>query len=298
MKHEALDMKPHTHDPNFKSGFVVLAGRSNVGKSTLLNALIGTKLSITTPKPQTTRFPIHGVLHDPRGQIVFVDTPGIFEHPHDPITAAVNARARDALQGVDLILHVVDPTREIGTEERRIQTLIKNVPAPKILVINKIDERTSFIEDFRALAPEYAASIEIAALRHKNLKGLVELVFEYLPEGVPHYPEFQITNIANKLWFEELIREKVFLQTHAEVPYSTTVEIEEMEERENGLLYIRAKILTTQERHKKMLIGAGARRIKEIGQAARRELEGVTGKKIFLELEVMVDPHWPKRLGM
>ena len=210
----------------------------------------------------------------------------------------MNARAREALQGVDLILHVVDPTREIGIEERRIQTLIKNTEAPRILVINKVDERTSFIEDYRELAADYLASMEVAALRHKNLKGLVDLVFENLPEGEAHYPEFQITNIENKTWLEELIREKVFLQTHAEIPYSTAVEIEEMEERENGMLYIRANLLTTQERHKKMLVGAGGRRIKEIGQAARRELEGATGKKIFLDLTVEVDPHWPKRKGM
>ena len=185
-------MKPQSDGKNFKSGFVVLAGRSNVGKSTLLNALIGTKLAITTPRPQTTRFPIHGVLHDPRGQIVFVDTPGIFEHPHDPVTAAVNARARDALQGVDLILHVVDPTREIGTEERRIQTLIKNTDAPRILVINKVDERTPFIEDYRALAADYLASMEVAALRHKNLKGLVDLVLKICRRANPTILNFKL----------------------------------------------------------------------------------------------------------
>lgn len=280
-----------------KSGFAALVGRSNVGKSTLLNALVGTKISITSPKPQTTRASIHGILHDPRGQIVFVDTPGIFEKNIDRLTESLNKEARAAMSGIDVIVYVVDPTREIGNEEKIVQRLISASDVPKILVINKSDMRKArFLQDYRNLSENYGQTIEISALHYVNIKQLIDAVFDLMPLGEPYYPEFQFSNMEHDKWLSELIREKIFIQMHSEIPYSTRVDIAEHEERENGMIYIKAIIQTTAPQYKKMIIGAGGRKIKEIGSATRKELEQILDKKVYLELEVEVEPRWMERL--
>lgn len=274
-----------------------MVGRSNVGKSTLLNHLIGTKIAITSPKPQTTRKSIHGILHDPRGQIVFVDTPGVFEKSHDKLTASLNREAKSALAGVDVILYVVDPTREIGNEERIVQRLISSSSAPKIMVINKTDiKNPPFIERYKDEGRQFDAVLEISALRGKNLAPLIDKIFETLPYGEPFYPEFQFSNIPHNEWLAEHIREKIYIQTQKEIPYSAHVEIDEITERGSGIVYIKARILTTSSQYKKMIIGAKGRKIKEIGTAARKELEQILDKKVYLELEVEVDPGWMERI--
>ncbi len=295
-----------------KSGFVVLVGRSNVGKSTLLNALVGTKIAITSPKPQTTRFPIHGIINDERGQIVFVDTPGVFAKARDPVTSSLNQHVRDALRDIDLVVYVADPTRAIGNEENMMLRLVEPVKAKKILAINKIDEhRPPYIEEYRNLSDRFDATVEISALHHKNLKQLVSVVFDMLSEGEAHYPEFQFTNIDNRVWVAEIIREKVFIQMGQEIPYSVAVEIEDIEERKQStpsnspskkgekttdILYVKANIVTNAERYKGMLVGSGGRKIKEMGASARRELEGALNRRVFLDLQVVVDPQWTARL--
>ena len=284
-----------------KVGFVALVGRSNTGKSTLVNALVGTKVAITTPKPQTTRQAIQGVHHGEEGQIIFVDTPGIFRKKRDAVTSRMNQAAKGALEGVDLILYVVDPTRAIGEEEEDILRLIKDVAAPKLLVINKIDEpRPRYLEDYRALSSDFQETIEISALKGTHLKALMAAVYARLPEGEPIYPEHQITNIDNRTWYAELIREKVFLSLYQEIPYTTTVEVDEiaMKTSKNGkeMLYVKARILTDDDRHKRMIIGAGGIMIRKIGTMVRKELEQIHGHTVFLELEVETDAHWPERL--
>lgn len=285
-----------------KSGFAVLIGRSNVGKSTLLNALVGTKVAITSPKPQTTRQAIQGIVHDPRGQIVFVDTPGVFEKARDVLTKHLNAAAREALQGVDLVIYVADPTREIGNEEHIVLRLLDGVTAPKILAINKSDLRNRpFIEEYRALAGRFDRVVEVSALHQVNLKPLVDAAIDLLPAGEPFYPEFQFSNIDHRFWLSELIREKLFIQLQQELPYSTAVEIDEVEDRETNegkkIRYIKARILTNGAQYKRMIIGAGGRKIKEIGWATRKELEQILDTRVFLELEVEVDPDWMLRMG-
>jgi len=280
----------------FKSGFVVLVGRSNVGKSTLLNNLVGTKVAITTPKPQTTRHIIQGIVHDPRGQIIFIDTPGIFKKARDKLTAKLTQKAKAAMKDVDLALYVVDPTREIGEEENIIFHLIKNLKIPRILVVNKIDLRDlPFKEDYEDWKNEFDGYIEISALKRKHLKPLVDEIFKYLPEGEPYYPQDQFTSIENKFWFAELIREKVFLVTGEEIPYRTTVEVEEIASRDNGILYIKAFIITSEKGHKQMLIGRGGRKIKEIGHLVRKELEQVLDRKVYVDLEVKVGERWEEK---
>jgi GTP-binding protein Era len=298
-----------------KSGIVTLAGRSNVGKSTLLNALVGTKVAITSPKPQTTRMNIRGILNDPRGQIVFIDSPGIFESARGRLTRAVNETAREALRGVNAVIYVVDPTRTIGTEEHRVHTLVRNAPVPKILVYNKSDLRVRerpYREQYRDLvfgmmpspssSPSqregekggggFVAELDVSALKRRNLNRLVDLLFEILPEGEPLYEEGRVADIPQKQWVAELIREKVFLRMHQEIPYSVAVEVDELDQRENGTLYIAARILTTDDRYRKMLIGASGKRIKEIGSLTRKELETAMNRKVFLDLRVETDPRW------
>lgn len=282
-----------------KSGFVVLVGRSNVGKSTLLNTLVGTKISAVTHKPQTTRHAIQGVLHAPEGQIVFVDTPGVFKEVSGALSKVLTKTVEDALEGVDALLYVVDPSRAIGAEERATLAMIRVLTIPKLLVINKSDlpdEKKEYLEEYRALAPDFDGIFEVSAIRASHVQPVIEQLFAVLPEGEPTYPEGQKTNITDYFWVAETIREKIFLYLDDELPYATHVEVESMEEKGERLVIV-AHILTSEERYKKMLIGIGGKKIKEIGTSARAELEAATNKKIFLDLEVVVDPHWVERLA-
>ncbi|MFH1098710.1 MAG: GTPase Era [Candidatus Uhrbacteria bacterium] len=279
-----------------KSGIVVLMGRSNTGKSTLLNALVGTKVSITSPKPQTTRQSIRGILNDPRGQIVFVDAPGVAALTRSPFSRSINEAMRAALSGIDVIGYVVDPSRAIGSEERRALAFIRRNPAPKLLIINKTDlpnTKRPYVDDYRALVaaesdPSWFDMIEVSALRRHNLNRLIDLLFAKLPEGAPLYSESQRTDISREFWIAELIREKIFLIMHDEIPYATTVKVDEVAERKNGTLYIAARITVGAERYRKMLIGARGQRIKEIGQMTRKELETAANQKVFVDLRVDV----------
>ncbi len=281
-----------------KSGFAVLVGRSNVGKSTLLNALVGTKIAITSPKPQTTRLPIHGILTTEQGQIVFVDTPGVFQERRDSLGGRLLASIKQSLKGVDVIVYIVDPTRSIGDEEKSVMRLIEKIEKPKILVINKIDlHEKPFIDFYRDLAPKFSTVLEVSALNGAHVKTVAQTIYDLLPIGDPYYPDYQFTNQPNKEWIAEIIREKLFLRLHQELPYKVHVEVDDIQERENGMVYIAATVYTTSDRTQRIVIGAGARGIKEIGQSARYELEGVMNKKVYLDLNVKVDPHWVERLG-
>jgi len=286
---------------NLKSGFAVLVGRTNVGKSTLLNALVGTKIAIVTPKPQTTRDTYHGIVHRPEGQIVFVDTPGIFKTQPSRLVQNLHHKLRDALEGIDVIVHVVDPTRSIGEEDQRVNDLVDRVVHPKILVINKLDLPERYYRDtWLERGPKYAAVIEVSALKNKHIDLIIQAIFRHLSVGPAQYPVGQVTNVTSEFWIGELIREKLYLQTNQEVPYTATVRVEQIDDRKDRqgkpLVYIKAAILTTDDRHQRMLIGQHAKKIKEIGSAARKELEVAMNKKVFLDLDVLIDDEWMDRL--
>lgn len=281
-----------------KSGMVAIVGRSNVGKSTLINTLVGTKVAITTPKPQTTRRPIQGIITRKEGQVVFVDTPGIMQKARDTLTNKLNAYAKDSLRDVNAVMYVVDPTRPIGDEEKQAFRLVEKITTPKLLVINKIDDKASknFIDYYRDLATKFDAYVEVSAMTSKNTDLIEKWIWEQMPEGEFLYPEFQLTSMGNEEWLAELIREKLFLRLREEVPYSTHVEVNSIDIQDNGTVFVDATIYTHSERYKPMIIGAGGRGIKEIGQSTRRELETVTGKKYFLQLQVAVDSRWVERM--
>ncbi len=277
-----------------KSGLVTIIGRSNVGKSTLLNTLVGSKVAITTPKPQTTRLPISGIISRPEGQAVVIDTPGIMQKAKDPLTQKLLAYAKESLHGVDAVIYVADPTRALGDEEKQALKMIEGVDKPKLLVINMIDDKAArnYIDYYRDLKDQFDNYVEVSALTAKNTDLVEAWIFEQLPEGEPMYPEFQFTNLTNETWLAELIREKLFLRLREEVPYTTHVEVEAIEPRSENLVYVKATIYTNAERYKPMIIGRGGQGIKEIGQSVRNELEAVTNRKYYLELEVKTDPHW------
>lgn len=281
-----------------KSGIVALVGRPNAGKSTLLNNVLGHKVAITSPKPQTTRFPIQAVYEDDRGQIVFIDTPGIFSKVIDRVSSRINLRTEDVLTtDIDLILYIVDHTRERAEEENKTLGIIRKTKAPKLLVINKMDvTKPSFMVQYRFMEDEFDNVIEVSALTGRNLKVLINEIFERLPVGDPIVSGEQLAqpglNIDSKTFIAEIIREKAFLTLRKEVPYSMTAIVDDVEEKENGTLYIRARLLTSADRYKGMIIGHQGVTIKEIGATARKELEVASGKKVYLELTVEVDTHW------
>jgi len=278
-----------------KVGTVALVGRPNSGKSTLVNNLVGHRVAITSPKPQTTRFPIFAVYQDEEVQIIFVDTPGIFAKTKDKLSKKVNLEAKNVLKSqVDVVLYLVDHTRQRGIEENRVLGMIRELEAPKILVINKVDVKTpSYIEQYKFMEDEFDDVVEISALKEKNISILMRAIIKYLKEGekIVEREDLAIPalNIPSKLYIEEQIREKAFLTLRREVPYQIRVVVDNVEERDEALTYIKARIITTSTHYKKMIIGAGALRIKQIGMMARKELELSTGRKIYLDLTVEVE---------
>ncbi len=281
-----------------KSGFAVIVGRSNVGKSTLLNTLVGTKISAVSFRPQMTRHIIHGAMNTPEGQAVFIDTPGVFKDRKNPLSGKLNKKIEDAIKDIDLILYVVDPSKEIGSEERSTFGMIRHLNTPKIFVINKCDlhrDDRPFEKEYLEWSKYFDATFQLSALRASHIEPLRQKVIELLPEGEPMYDTAQLTNIDNYFWIGEIIREKLFSVLDKEVPYTATVEVENVEEKKD-ITVVSARILTSDERYKKVIIGKGGLKIKEIGQMARRELEAATNKKMFLDLEVEVDSHWIERV--
>ncbi len=283
-----------------KSGFVVLAGRSNVGKSTLLNALVGSKVAIMTPKPQTTRHPVRGMLNDHRGQIVFVDTPGVFLGKKDAVSKRLNEFVKEQLEGIEAIVYVTDPTRALGPEETMIQDLLKQTTIPIILAVNKSDLpslRKPSLDLMRGIDVGQKMTIECSAIKEKGLDVLKDALFAILPEGEPYYPEYQLTDADQKTWVAELIREKIFLHLEEELPYAIAVVVEEDERQENGVRHIEATILSSEERYKGMIIGSKGSMLKKIGSAVREELELASDQRVFLALTVKVDPKWQVRFA-
>ncbi len=297
-------MLVENYPENFKAGFVALVGRPNVGKSTLLNNILGTKLSITSPKPQTTRMRILGVKHDKDAQIIFLDTPGV-QKGKDILTKTVVESAVSSMEEADLIAMVIDATTGWTKEDEKIlENYLKKYNKPAILIINKVDkvnkesllpliDEVSKKFDFKEIVPT-------SATKGTNLDRLVEVLKKYLPESPPLFPEDQITDLPLKFYIAEIIREKAFNVLRDELPYSVAVEVESIREgdRNKNLLFIDAVIYVEKENHKKIVIGRKGQTLKKIGKMAREELEALLGKKIYLNLWVKVKERWKEDIRL
>lgn len=280
---------------SIRFGQVAVVGRPNVGKSTLINRLVGQKVSITTPKPQTTRHRITGIITEPRGQIVLIDTPGIHQGGRNALSRQLNRTARSALEHVDLILFMVQ-AGQFGAEDEAVLRLLEHIDTPVVLVINKVDlvnDKTELLPFLAQMGEkgDFAAIYPMSARRRRGLDSLLDLVFSYLPEGLPGYAEDQVTTAPLRFMAAEIIREKLTRSLHDELPYQTTVMIERFEETDR-LVTIGAVIYVARPGQKGIVIGSRGAQLKIIGQQAREALEHLLEKRVMLDLWVKVADDW------
>lgn len=285
----------HKDGGKFRSGFVAIIGRPNVGKSTLMNHLIGQKIAIMSDKPQTTRNKIHGVYTTEDTQIVFLDTPGIHK-PQSKLGNYMMQTAESALKEVEAALFLVDVSEGIGGGDRFIIEQLKKVKTPVFLVMNKIDkvepeQLLPMITQYNELY-EFAETVPISALNGNNVSRLLEQISRYLPEGPQYYPADQITDHPEQFVCAELIREKILHMSREEIPHSIAVTIEDMRVQENGVVYIGAVIFVERDSQKGIIIGKRGDFLKEVGKQARKDIEALLGSRTFLELWVKVKKDW------
>lgn len=288
-------------DNKHKSGFIAVIGRPNVGKSTLINTLIGQKIAIMSDKPQTTRNRILCILTQEDAQIVFLDTPGIHKPKHKLGEYMVKA-AEGTLQEVDAIFFVVDATEKMGPGERYILERLQATKRPVILVVNKLDliEKEQALPIIAGYTDKYdfAGVVPISAKTEMNLDGLLEEARKYLPEGPQYYPEDMVTDQPERLIVAELVREKALQLTDDEIPHAIAVEVEEMTTRDNGDVYIRATIYVERESQKGIIIGSKGAMLREIGGLSRKDIQNLLGSKVYLDLWVKVKKDWRNRSGV
>ncbi len=283
-------------DKKFKSGFAALIGRPNVGKSTLMNHLIGQKIAITSKRPQTTRNRIQTVYTSEKGQIVFLDTPGIHKAKNKLGEYMVQVAER-ALKEVDVILWLVEPDAQIGKGDRRIAEQLRQISVPVILVMNKMDtvEKGALaerLEAYREIGP-FAEMTAVSALRSRNLETLLEMIFKYLPYGPKFYDEDTVTDQPQRQIVAEMIREKALRCLEEEIPHGIAVSIEQMKERPGGkMVDIEATIICERDSHKGIVIGKGGEMLRRIGSQARRDIENMLEQKVNLQLWVKVKKDW------
>jgi GTP-binding protein Era len=275
----------------YKSGFATIVGRPNVGKSTLMNTLIGQKIAITSDKPQTTRNTIKGVLTEDRFQIIFIDTPGIHKPKHK-LGQLMVQMARNTLREVDCILFVVDGSKKPSSGEGLIAEMLEGIETPVILVVNKIDlaKGNIYTPEYVKLYP-FSHVVEVAAINGRNLGVLKEILNLLLPEGPQYYPPDMVTDQPERLIVAEIIREKILKKTHQEIPHGVAVELLSMEDK-GKFIEIQGEIICEKDTHKGIIIGKQGQLLKEIGQQARIDMENLLGTKVFLELWVKVRKDW------
>ncbi len=288
-----------------KSGFVSVVGRPNVGKSTLVNALVGHKVAITSPRPQTTRNTIRGVVTDPdrrppRWQMVLVDTPGLHK-PRNELGNRLNRLVYGTLADADVIAFLVDVRRSIGPGDQRIAQRLANDPSKVVVMVNKTDrfskERTAACL-LEAARWDFAAYVPISALRGDNLEAVLQELSDRLPEGPMYFPSSAVTDQPDSFFASEVIREKFLAGLRQELPHSLLVRVEDLSVRHDGLVMIRAKLVVESSSQKGIVIGKGGARLQEAGGAARRELEAFFGARIFLDLQVVVEKGWQRRSAL
>jgi len=283
----------------FKSGFVTIIGRPNVGKSTLMNAMLGEKLAIVSDKPQTTRNRITGILTKKDAQVIFLDTPGIHEHK-GLLNQYMTKVAKDACAEVDLILFMVEADKKPTPDDVEILRFLKGLDTRVFLVINKVDlvrrENVLPLMDEYSRMHDFTEIVPVSSLRKDNVDDLLATVIGSLPEGPRYYPEDEISELPERFIAAEIIREKIFRLTQYEVPYSTAVVVEEMKDR-GEKLYIRAVVYVEKDTQKGIIIGGGGQMLKKLGQLARRDIERLLGASVYLDIWVKVKKDWREKPG-
>jgi len=284
-----------------RSGFVALAGRPNAGKSTLVNAIVGGKVAIVSDKPQTTRREIRGIASGPDWQLVLVDLPGV-QRPRDPLTERMQKQVERGLADADAVLFVLPGDQRVGPGDRFIAEAIKGVGLPAVTAVNKLD----LLDESRTLAALAATAdlgvggevFPISARRGDGVPELVDHLLSLLPEGPFLYPPEESSDLPERVRLAELIREQALLRTRDEVPHSVEVEVDELEDRDDGSLLVHARIWAETDSQKGILIGAGGQMVKAIGSAARREMESAAGRQVHLDLSVRVRKGWRRDEGL
>lgn len=283
-------------NPDFRSGYVALIGRPNAGKSTLLNRLVGEKIAAVSNKPQTTRYQIQGVITKPEGQIVLVDTPGVHQ-PGYLLNRRMMAAVHDALDGVDLVVLMRDASVSTGNGDRFVLDLVKDSAKPALLVLNKTDK----VQDKSQLLPllewygqqyDWRAFVPLSARRGENVDALVSEIIKHLPEGEPVFAEDEFTDQSVRAMVAEIVREKILRTTGEEIPYVTAVVTEKYDQERADFAHIYCAIFVERASQKKIVIGKGAERLREIGTAARHDIERLVGHRVYLELFVRVQENW------
>lgn len=282
----------------FRSGFVCLVGRPNTGKSTLLNSLVGTKVTITSDKPQTTRSAVRGILNAQDAQVVFIDTPG-YHKPRNLLGERLNDVVRSAWSDVDLCLFLVDVSAGVGRGDARVAKELAGAGAPVICVVNKIDKakRDKVVEGLAAASElgDFEEFVPLSARTGEGVELLRDLILKRLDEGPMYYPEGTSTDQPPPAFVAELVREKLLARTREELPHSIAVVIEDYEERDDGLLWIQARIFVERSSQKGIVIGKGGSVLKAAGTEAREEIEALFGRKVYLDLQVRVEKDWQRR---
>jgi GTP-binding protein Era len=284
-----------------RAGFVALAGRPNAGKSTLVNRIVGGKVAIVSDKPQTTRREIRGIVTGPDWQLVLVDLPGV-QRPRDALTERMQARVERSLEEADAVLLMLNAEQKAGPGDRFIARAVRNVALPAVIGVNKVD-RLDRARTVAALAETAELELDaevfpISALTGAGVPELVEHIVSLLPEGPFLYPAEAKSDLPERVRLAELVREQVLRRTREELPHAVEVEIDELEERDDGLLVVRARVWAETESQKGILVGAGGRMVKAVGSAARREIERATGRRVHLDLGVRVRKGWRRDDGL
>ncbi len=295
-------MNPMDKDKKLHCGVVAIVGRPNTGKSTLLNAILGEKVSIVSDIPQTTRYQIKGIFTDKRGQIIFIDTPGM-HLPNQRLGSLMVRQIEEAVEGSNVIVYLVDTNDAPGKEENLMMQRLKEVKVPIILGLNKVDAKAVFLDTYIKIWEELKGKsvhemadslvlMPLSSLQGTNVTKLVDIIFKLLPRGELLYPEDVLSDFPQRLALADIIREKLFQVMRQEIPHFLAVYVDEMQPRSPKLTYIRAVILVERQSQKAIVVGKYGGVLKEIGKLARQEFEGLLEKKVFLETQVKVKPGW------